>query len=123
MDECVSDHATSCGNGPGRDSGEGMGGLEMTVGVECDASIRMGVSESMVDIEASGMTMATSERLLKMRLTAMIPAAPVSALKSAPTYPGVALARALKSNVPSSRNLEDRTRRIPHRCDQFLEAS
>ena len=117
------DDAASCGNGPGRVSGEGVGGLEMTVGVECDASICMRVWVSMADIEASGMTMAASERPLKMRLSAMIPAAPVSALKSAPTYPGVALARALKSNTPSSRSLEHRTRRILRRRGQFLEAS
>jgi hypothetical protein len=85
MDEWVSNGAASCGNGPGRDSGEGVGGLEMTVSVGCDASTCMGPSVSIVDIKVSGLTTTPSEILLKIRLTAMIPAAPASALRSAPT--------------------------------------
>lgn len=85
MDECVSDGAVSCEDGPDRDSGEGVGGLDMTVGVECDASFCMGTSVSIVEIEVSGMTRVPSDRVLKIRLTAMMPAAPVSALRSAPT--------------------------------------
>ena len=88
MDECERRDAGSCGKGPGRGTGEGVGGLEMTAGADCDAcdaSICMRASVSTVDIEVSGMTLGPSERVLKIHLTAMIPAAPVSALRSAPT--------------------------------------
>jgi len=59
--------------------------LEMTAGADCDPSICMKASVSTVDIEVSGMTLGPSEKVLKLRLTATIPAAPVSALRSAPT--------------------------------------
>ena len=57
----------------------------MTAGADSDASICMRASVSTVDIEVSGMTLGPSESVLKIRLTAIIPAAPVSALRSAPT--------------------------------------
>lgn len=80
------DDSTGCGKGPGRASGEGVGGLEMAAaGAEGVASTCMTVSVSTVDAELSGITMVPSERLLKIRLTAIMPAAPVSALRSAPT--------------------------------------
>jgi hypothetical protein len=85
MDECERRDAGSCGKGPGRGTGEGVGGLEMTAGVDSDASICMRASVSTVDIDVSGMTLGPSESVLKIRFTAMIPAAPVSALRSAPT--------------------------------------
>lgn len=47
-----------------------------------------------------------------MRLTAMTPAAPVKAPRSAPTYPGVALARALKLKSPDNLSEAAWTRRI-----------
>ena len=84
MDECERRDAGSCGKGPGRGTGEGVGGLEMA-GVDSDASICMRASVSTVDIDVSGMTLGPSESVLKIRFTAMIPAAPVSALRSAPT--------------------------------------
>ena len=43
----------------------------------------------------SGRTMVPSEICLNIRFTAIIPAAPVSAARSAPTYPGVAFARVM----------------------------
>ena len=85
MDECERRDAGSCGKGPGRGTGEGVGGLEMTAGADCDPSICMKASVSTVDIEVSGMALGPSESVLKIRLTATIPAAPVSALRSAPT--------------------------------------
>jgi len=57
----------------------------MTAGADCDVLICMRASVSTVDIEVSGMTLGPSESVLKIRLTAMIPAAPVSALRSVPT--------------------------------------
>lgn len=60
----------------------------------------------------SGITIVPSEIPLNILLTAMIPAAPVNAVKSAPTYPGVAFANAVKSKSPSRRSLEQRTLRI-----------
>ena len=60
----------------------------------------------------SGRISVTSESCLNIRFTAMIPAAPVSALKSAPTYPGVAFAKAVKLKFPSNRNLTDNTCKI-----------
>ncbi len=56
-----------------------------TAAVEFDTSICMAISVFTVDEELSGMTMVSSEIHLKIRLTAMMPAAPVSALRSAPT--------------------------------------
>ena len=85
MDECVSDEATSCMDGPGRVSGEGVEGPETTADAGFDTSTCMGASVSPLGIEGSGMVTELSGRPLKIRLTAMIPAAPVSALKSAPT--------------------------------------
>ena len=79
MDECIRDEASSCEKGPGRPSGDGVGGLKMAPAVE------FGTSVSKVDDESLGTTMAPSGRLLKIRLTAIMPAAPVKALKSAPT--------------------------------------
>ena len=80
------DDATSS---PGRASGEGVGGLEIAAtgtGTECDTSTCMDVSASIVDTaKLSGMTIVPSEKLLKIRLTAIMPAAPASALRSAPT--------------------------------------
>ena len=60
----------------------------------------------------SGRTSVPSQSCLNIRFTAMIPAAPVNALKSAPTYPGVALAKAVKLKFPSNRNLMDKTCKI-----------
>ena len=85
MDECTRDEASSCENGPGRPSGDGVGGLEMAGAVEFGTSSCIGASVSKIDGESLGMTMAPSGRLLKIRLTAIMPAAPVKALKSAPT--------------------------------------
>jgi hypothetical protein len=77
------DDATSSS---GRGSGKGVGGLEIAaMGTECDTSTCMAVSASIVDAELSGMTIVPSVKLLKIRLTAMMPAAPASALRSAPT--------------------------------------
>jgi hypothetical protein len=45
----------------------------------------------------------------KMRFTAITPAAPVRAARSAPTYPGVCLARSGKSKSPARRNLAQST--------------
>jgi hypothetical protein len=78
------DDATSS---PGRASGEGVGRLEIAgTGTECDTSTCMAVSASIiVDAELSGMAIVLSEKLLKICLTAMMPAAPVSMLRSAPS--------------------------------------
>lgn len=48
---------------------------------------------SVVVSSASGRTRVPSESSLNIRFTATTPAAPVSADRSAPTYPGVAFAR------------------------------
>jgi hypothetical protein len=63
---------------------------------------------------SAGKTNPPSPTSLNIRLTAMIPAAPVRADKSAPTYPGVSFAKALKSNEPSKRSFAQRTFRILH---------
>ena len=86
MGKSVLDRYDTTGS-PGRASGEGVGGLEIAAtGAEYDASTCMSVSASIVDApELSGMTIVPSEKLLKIRLTAMMPAAPASALRSAPT--------------------------------------
>lgn len=47
-----------------------------------------------------------------MRFTAIIPAAPVRDARSAPTYPGVAFAKAAKSKSPSSLSFDAWTRNI-----------
>jgi hypothetical protein len=71
---------------PGRASGKGVGELEIAAaGTERDSSTCMAVLASIVDAELSGMTIVPFEKLLKIRLTAMMPAAPASALRSAPT--------------------------------------
>lgn len=71
---------------PGRASGKGVGGLEIVAaGTKCETSTCMVESASIVDGELSGMTIVPFEKLLNIRLTAMMPAAPASALKSAPT--------------------------------------
>jgi hypothetical protein len=57
----------------------------MTAGANGDASICMRALVSTVDIKVSGMMLGPSERVLKIHLTAMIPAAPVSVLRSMPT--------------------------------------
>ena len=86
MDECVRGDAANCEKGSGRDSGRDVeepraaGG-----GAVCDGLTCMGASASRVGNGSSGMTIEPSERLWKILLTAIIPAAPVSALKSAPT--------------------------------------
>lgn len=64
----------------GRDSGVGVGGPETAA---ASTSISMEASVSTTGKEPG--TIVASERLLKILFTAMIPAAPVSALKSAPT--------------------------------------
>lgn len=64
---------------------------------------------------ASGRTRVPSDSCLKILLTAIIPAAPVNAARSAPTYPGVAFARAVKLKSPSSLSFDERTRRILRR--------
>lgn len=61
---------------------------------------------------ASGRVSVPSESCWKIRFTAMMPAAPVRAARSAPTYPGVAFANARKSKSPSSRSFDESTRNI-----------
>jgi hypothetical protein len=60
---------------------------------------------NVTSVESGGRTRVPSANPLKIRLTAMTPAAPVNAARSAPTYPGVFLARARKSKSPERRSL------------------
>ena len=61
---------------------------------------------------ASVLRASSSASCRNMRLTAITPAAPVNAPRSAPTYPGVALARALKLKSPDNLSEAAWTRRI-----------
>ena len=60
----------------------------------------------------SGNTIDPSDSCLKIRFTAITPAAPVNAAKSAPTYPGVTFAKDVKSKLPSSLSFEHKTFKI-----------
>lgn len=86
-------------------------GMDTGIGLGAGGSASIDTSIAFASI-GSGRISVPSESCLNIRLTARIPAAPVKAAKSAPTYPGVALARATKLKSPSSLNLADRTRRI-----------
>lgn len=103
-------------------SGISVLGGDKVVGMELasrsiDGSLSTGwsicIEESTESISmARGRDSSPSDNCLNIRLTAIIPAAAVSEERSAPTYPGVAFARAVKSKFPSSRSFEERTRSI-----------
>ena len=61
---------------------------------------------------SGGRMIVPSESCWNIRLTAITPAVPVRAARSAPTYPGVCLASARKSKSPSSLSLEHCTFKI-----------
>lgn len=95
-----------------------MGSVSMAIVTSC-SSLPFGRSSS-----GAGRMSVPSDNCLNIRFTAIMPAAPVNAARSAPTYPGVAFARAIKSKSPSKRSLAQRTRSIlcPYKNDcHFLQ--
>ena len=79
------------------DQGCGIEGDMSTAGGELSTLIEVSCSSSASTTCGSRSEIASvlSEICLKMLFTAIIPGAPVSAARSAPTYPDVALASAL----------------------------
>lgn len=71
--------------GAGLEEGAGCGGASGVAAGGPSMAIDASPSESSCPATASGRTMLPSDSCWKIRLTAMMPAAPVSAAKSAPT--------------------------------------
>jgi hypothetical protein len=60
---------------------------------------------------------------LNILFTAMMPAAPVNAARSAPTYPGVAFAKKVKLKSPSRRSFAHKTCRILYINEHLIQES
>ena len=95
-----------CNTETGTEDTSVVGGLSITIEMSCSSSTAAASGSG------SGSTSVPSEICLNILFTAIIPAAPVRAERSAPTYPGVAFARALKLKSPSNRSFAQRTLRI-----------
>ena len=96
----------------------GVGGTSI-IG-ELSTAIEMSCCSSTSTTWGSGSGSASepSEICLNILFTAIMPAAPVRAARSAPTYPGVAFASALKLKSPSKRSFAQRTFKILRRQER-----